>query len=247
VRRRWPGPAASSPSISARWVLGNARLPHGPAIRGFAEGIAWLAQIGLFVMLGLLASPARLPAELVPALLAGSVLVLLARPVAVLACTLPVRVPRRQQAFLSWAGLRGAVPIVLATILMNARVPGATRLFDLVFIVVVINTILQGTHPALGIAAAICPWSRNLPNTRPHTVVVGTVARTYGRYRPHWRLPAGQHSINEHTTGRCGRPRQRVRTRHGHNHPARAGGFADRPLWQAGQAGTRFRITALTG
>ena len=59
--------------------------------------------------------------------------------------TLPLRVPWRQQAFLSWAGLRGAVPIVLATIAVNARVPGATRLFDVVFIVVVINILLQGT------------------------------------------------------------------------------------------------------
>ena len=57
-------------------VLGNARLPHGPAIRGFAEGVAWLAQIGLFVMLGLLASPARLPAQIIPAIAVGSVLVL---------------------------------------------------------------------------------------------------------------------------------------------------------------------------
>src|SRR5262252_7667303 len=125
-------------------VLGNVRLPHGPAIRGFAEGVAWLAQIGLFVMLGLLASPARLPAQLLPAVAAGTVLVLLARPAAVAAATLPLRVPWRQQAFMSWAGLRGAVPIVLATIPMNAHVPGATRLFDIVFIVVVINTLLQG-------------------------------------------------------------------------------------------------------
>jgi potassium/hydrogen antiporter len=125
-------------------VLGNARLPHGPAIRGFAEGVAWLAQIGLFVMLGLLASPARLPAQIIPAIVAGSVLVLVARPVAVAAATLPLRVPWRQQAFLSWAGLRGAVPIVLATIPINARVPGAIRLFDIVFIIVVINTLAQG-------------------------------------------------------------------------------------------------------
>ncbi len=125
-------------------VLGNARLPHGPAIRGFAEGVAWLAQIGLFVMLGLLASPARLPAQILPAVLAGAVLVLLARPAAVAAATLPLRVPWREQAFLSWAGLRGAVPIVLATIPMNARLPGATRLFDIVFIIVAVNTLLQG-------------------------------------------------------------------------------------------------------
>jgi cell volume regulation protein A len=140
-------------------ILGNARLPHGPAIRGFAEGVAWLGQIGLFVMLGLLASPARLPPQIIPAIAAGSVLVLAARPAAVLACTLPLRVPWRQQAFLSWAGLRGAVPIVLATIPMSSRVPGATRLFDIVFIIVVVNTLVQGTT---------LPWAaRRLKVTAP--------------------------------------------------------------------------------
>jgi len=128
----------------AALVLGNARLPHRPATRGFAEGVAWLAQIGLFVMLGLLASPARLPAAILPALVVGSVLVLVARPIAVAVSTLPLRVPWRQQAFLSWAGLRGAVPIVLATIPVSARLPGATYLFDLVFVVVVVFTLVQG-------------------------------------------------------------------------------------------------------
>jgi cell volume regulation protein A len=128
----------------AALVLGNVRLPHGAATRGFAEGVAWLAQIGLFVMLGLLASPVRLPGAVLPALLAGSVLVLVARPLAVVASVLPLRVPWRQQAFLSWAGLRGAVPIVLATIPVSARLPGATRLFDMVFVVVVVFTLLQG-------------------------------------------------------------------------------------------------------
>jgi NhaP-type Na+/H+ and K+/H+ antiporter len=132
-------------------VLGNVRLPHGPATRGFAEGIAWLAQIGLFVMLGLLASPARLPGQILPALVAGLALVLVARPAAVFLSTLPLRVPWRHQAFLAWAGLRGAVPIVLATIPMNARVPGATRLFDLVFVIVGVFTLLQG--PTLPFAA----------------------------------------------------------------------------------------------
>jgi cell volume regulation protein A len=134
----------------AALVLGNVRLPHRPATRGFAEGIAWLAQIGLFVMLGLLASPARLPGAILPALVAGSVLVFIARPAAVLVSTLPLRVPWRWQVFLSWAGLRGAVPIVLATIPVSARLPGASRLFDLVFVVVVVFTLLQG--PAL-------PWA----------------------------------------------------------------------------------------
>jgi NhaP-type Na+/H+ and K+/H+ antiporter len=132
-------------------LLGNARLPHGPATRGFAEGVGWLAQIGLFVMLGLLASPSRLPAQILPALVVGLVLVLLARPAAVLVAMLPFRLPWRHQAFLSWAGLRGAVPIVLATIPLSAGVPGATRIFDQVFVIVVVLTLLQG--PTLPLAA----------------------------------------------------------------------------------------------
>ena len=125
-------------------LLGNARLPHRPATRGFAEGVAWLAQIGLFVMLGLLASPKRLPDVLLPALAIAVVLVFLARPFAVFISALPLRMPWRWQAFLSWAGLRGAVPIVLATIPMSAGVPGATQVFDVVFVVVVVCTLLQG-------------------------------------------------------------------------------------------------------
>jgi cell volume regulation protein A len=126
-------------------VLGNTRLPHGPATRGFAEGIGWLAQIGLFVMLGLLESPSRLPGQILPAIAVGVVLVFLARPVAVLAATLPLRLPRRERAFLSWAGLRGAVPIVLATIPVSAHVAGASRLFDVVFIVAGVFTLMQGS------------------------------------------------------------------------------------------------------
>ena len=125
-------------------VLGNARLPHRPATRGFAEGIAWLAQIGLFIMLGLLASPSELPAQVVPALVAGFVLVLVARPLSVALGTWGFGIPWRHKVFMSWAGLRGAVPIVLATLPMKQHVPGAEKLFALVFVVVVLFTLLQG-------------------------------------------------------------------------------------------------------
>ncbi|MQA06234.1 MAG: potassium/proton antiporter [Streptosporangiales bacterium] len=123
-------------------VLGNARLPHGPATRSFAENMGWLAQIGLFVMLGITAFPERLPGAILPALLVG-VGLLVARPLAVFASLLPFRRPWREHTFLSWAGLRGAVPIVLATIPVTSGVAGSDRLFDVVFVLVVVFTVLQ--------------------------------------------------------------------------------------------------------
>ncbi|SNT53233.1 cell volume regulation protein A [Asanoa hainanensis] len=139
-------------------VLGNARLPHRQTILGFADGLAWVAQIGLFVLLGLLASPSRLDDVLVPALVVGVALVFLARPLSVLVSALPFGVPLRAQAFLAWAGLRGAVPVVLATIPLSAGSPGAARLFDVVFVLVLIFTVLQATTigpvaRALGVTA----------------------------------------------------------------------------------------------
>jgi cell volume regulation protein A len=126
-------------------VLGNARLPHRRAILGFADGLAWLAQIGLFVLLGLLVSPSRLLDAVVPAVLAGLALLLVARPLSVVVSAVWFRTRWRQQAFLSWAGLRGAVPIVLATIPLSEQVPGAQRLFDAVFVLVIIFTLVQVT------------------------------------------------------------------------------------------------------
>lgn len=126
-------------------VLGNADLPHRGDVRSFAEGTGWLAQIGLFVLLGLYASPSRLVDAVLPALVAGVVLVVAARPLSVVAAALPFRVPWREQAFLSWAGLRGAVPIVLALIALTEGAPGAQDLVDVVFVLVVVLTLLQGT------------------------------------------------------------------------------------------------------
>ncbi|MGH3367060.1 MAG: potassium/proton antiporter [Nocardioidaceae bacterium] len=129
----------------AALVLGNAELPHRLATRSFTEGVAWLAQIGLFVMLGLLASPGRIEAEhVVIGLAAGALLTFVARPLSVAACALPAGMPLREQTFLAWAGLRGAVPIVLATVPLSEGVAGADDLFDIVFVMVVIYTLVQG-------------------------------------------------------------------------------------------------------
>jgi cell volume regulation protein A len=129
----------------AALVLGNADLPHRGGVRSFAEGMGWLAQIGLFVLLGLYASPGRLVDAVVPALIAGLVLILAARPLSVIAAALPFRLPWQEQAFLSWSGLRGAVPIVLALIALIEEAPGAQALVDVVFVLVVVLTLLQGT------------------------------------------------------------------------------------------------------
>jgi cell volume regulation protein A len=129
----------------AALVLGNQELPHRAATRSFAEGVAWLAQIGLFVMLGLLLSPGRISLETVGlAIGAGLILTLVARPVSVLASAVVQPMPWPELSFLSWAGLRGAVPIVLTTIPLAEGVGGAHRLFDLVFVMVVVYTLLTG-------------------------------------------------------------------------------------------------------
>lgn len=135
-------------------VLSNTGLPHRAATRSFAEGLGWLAQIGLFVLLGLLVTPSRLPEEVLPALVVGLVLLLIARPAAVAACLLGFRVPIREQLFLSWAGLRGAVPIVLATFPIVRGVPESDRLLNIVFVLVVIYTAVQ--------APSLAPLARRL-------------------------------------------------------------------------------------
>jgi cell volume regulation protein A len=129
----------------AALVLGNSDLPHRGDVRSFAEGMGWLAQIGLFVLLGLFVSPPRLVDAIVPALVAGVVLIVAARPLSVLVAAAPFRVPWREQAFLSWAGLRGAVPIVFALVALIEGAPTGPALVDVVFVLVVVLTLLQGT------------------------------------------------------------------------------------------------------
>jgi len=140
-------------------VLGNSELPHRAATRSFAEGLAWLAQIGMFVMLGLLLSPGRIGLETIGfAIVAGLILTLVARPVSVALSAVAQPMPPRELAFISWAGLRGAVPIVLATIPLAEGVHDAERLFDVVFVLVVVYTLVTG--PTLPLAAKVLRVAR---------------------------------------------------------------------------------------
>ena len=125
-------------------LLGNAQLPHRAATRSFVEGIGWIAQIGLFVMLGLLATPSRVTLE--AALVGGAAglfLTFVARPLSVWICLVWFRTRLREQVFLSWAGLRGAVPIVLATVPLAAGIADGFFFFDVVLVFVVVFTCLQ--------------------------------------------------------------------------------------------------------
>jgi cell volume regulation protein A len=108
--------------------------------------MAWVAQIGLFVLLGLLVAPiTNFAGTLIPALVIGGALTLVARPLSVIIAATPFRVPWREQAFLSLAGLRGAVPIVVAIFPAATDVPGSRRLLDVVFVLVVAFTLAQSS------------------------------------------------------------------------------------------------------
>jgi potassium/hydrogen antiporter len=126
-------------------LLIGALVPrHRRAIRGFHEALANAAEIGLFLLLGLLVFPSQLAGVAVAALLVALVLTLVARPVAVVLCTLGQGFGWRERALVSWAGLRGAVPIVLATFPFTAGVADGEAIFDVVFFVVLVSVLVQG-------------------------------------------------------------------------------------------------------
>jgi cell volume regulation protein A len=186
-------------------VLGSARLPHRRAVLGFAGSLALLAEAGLFLLLGLLASPGRLPGALPTALVVGGFATLLARPLAVALSALPFRMPWRDQVFLSWAGLRGAVPIVLATIPVTEGIRGATRVVDVVFVLVVVYTLVQApTLPLVGrrlgviepdqatdLEVEAAPLEQVRADLLGLTVPTGS--HLIGVYVDELRLPAGAH------------------------------------------------------
>ncbi|WP_068434199.1 potassium/proton antiporter [Piscicoccus intestinalis] len=184
-------------------VLGNVPLPHRTTTRGFAQALGWLAQIGMFVMLGLLASPSELAPQIVPAIGLGLVLLLVGRPLSVFASVVWFRVSLRDQLFLSWAGLRGAVPIVLAMVPIVEGASGLGWIFNLVFVLVVVFTLVQApTLPLvarwLGVAEDEQARGLDIESTPLEEVGaelleirIGTRSRLHGVEVFELRLPAG--------------------------------------------------------
>jgi cell volume regulation protein A len=125
-------------------VVGNRPTRAHNTVIVFLDAATWLAQIGMFLLLGLLAWPQRLPQHALAALAIAAVLMLVARPLAVLICLLPFRFAWRERLFMSWVGLRGAVGIFLASIPLLVGLPDAQLYFDVGFVVVLVSLLVQG-------------------------------------------------------------------------------------------------------
>lgn len=126
------------------FLLGSRRHRATQLISRFSDGLAWLSQILMFLMLGLLVTPTALLPDLLPAVIIALALVFIARPLAVVLCLAPFGFSKREIAFISWVGLRGAVPIFLSSIPVLAGLPGAMIVFTVAFVVVLFSMSVQG-------------------------------------------------------------------------------------------------------
>lgn len=162
-------------------VVGNQRTRGFAGIRRFHDGAAWMAQIGMFVGLGLLVSPHKLVPIADEGLLIAVVLILIARPAAVALSLLPFRLPMREQFFMAWVGLRGSVPIVLATFPWLAGLENAALYFNIAFFIVLVSLVVQGwtlapTARLLGLqlpmqGSLVNRLDFDLPGTRGYEIV----------------------------------------------------------------------------
>lgn len=129
----------------AGMIVGNARLAYRKETNTFMNGLTWLFQIIMFLTLGLLVNPHEMIDIAVTALLIGIFMILIARPVSVFLCLLPFKgISNKARIFISWVGLRGAVPIIFATYPVIAQIPGSNQLFNTVFFITLLSLIIQG-------------------------------------------------------------------------------------------------------
>ncbi|HWK63825.1 MAG TPA: potassium/proton antiporter [Rhizobiaceae bacterium] len=185
-------------------VAGNSQIRAVAALKRFQSGMSWLAQIIMFLVLGLFATPSQFGAILLPAILLGLFLIFVARPVAVWLCLLPFRFPRNETAFISWVGLRGAVSILLAITPILGGLEHGRAIFNIAFIIVLVSLVVQGwtigpiaRRLGLVVPARLGPLNKvelELPGSAHHellayTVVPGSpVAR--GQRIPRWARPS---------------------------------------------------------
>ena len=147
-------------------VVGNQRTRAFAGILRFHDGIAWMAQIGMFVGLGLLVTPTQLMPIAGHGLLVAASLIIIARPAAVALSLLPFKLPLREQVFMSWVGLRGSVPIVLATFPWLAGLENAALYFNIAFFIVLVSLVVQGwtLAPAARVLGLQLPTQGSLVN-----------------------------------------------------------------------------------
>jgi cell volume regulation protein A len=185
-------------------VMAQRRFIHENSLTRFHDGIAWVAQVGMFVVLGLLVFPSELVSVAGRGLIVAASLILVARPVAVFVTLAPFRVPWRERALISWVGLRGAAPIILATFPLMEQAPDANLIFDTVFFIVLTSVAIQGTTIPLaarwlGVAAPgetrtawpIEPHSTQPPGTSLEELVVAVGSSITDRPLVELGLPSG--------------------------------------------------------
>ncbi|QEG00097.1 K(+)/H(+) antiporter NhaP [Stieleria maiorica] len=159
-------------------VIGNRRPVFHRGILLFHDAAAWICQILMFMTLGLLSFPSRLLDAAGPALLISAVLILIARPIAVFALVSFFKFPKREVLFLSLVGLKGAVPITLATFPMLAGLPIAAQMFDTVFFVVLVSALIQGWP--LPLVARLMKVNEAVKRPPPVTLEISTLQNVNG-------------------------------------------------------------------
>ncbi|MBA5776894.1 potassium/proton antiporter [Stappia sp. F7233] len=167
-------------------LCGNVRIRQEPALKRFQGGMTWLGQIGMFVTLGLLATPSQFGDVAVAGLALAVILIFLARPVAVWLCLLPFGFTRSETAFISWVGLRGAVSILLAILPLINGLPNAQAIFNITFLIVLTSLVLQGwtIRPMAGWLKLIVP-PRIGPVERMELELPGGADQEIVAYRVH--------------------------------------------------------------